>query len=154
MKFAYGVLAAKSIINQRTEQLSIIDIIDQVQVDSLPAAVPGVSIVTFWAREDDEDGAVELKIRMKRDPELPPELIETTGYVGPEFEQLVPAEAMTARTILEASAVLVATEGINKFVFEQEINGQWQNAGTVRINVQVGVNPSEIARSPASVSDN
>lgn len=151
MKFAYGVLASKAIINQKTEQLSVIDIIDQIQVDNLPVAMPSVSLVAFWIRGDGEEGDVELVVRMKRDPELPQELVQATNYVSPQFVQIVPAVATSARAILEANAILIAHEGINKFVFEQKVNNRWQDAGHISVNVQLNAGPMSVATSPASV---
>lgn len=151
MNFAYGVVCSKAIINQRTEQLSIIDIIDQVQVENLPTMLPNVAIVTFWTRDRGTEGSELLKVRMRREPELSTDLVESTGYTQPEFEQPIPSSSLTARMVLDVNAIFLTNDGVNKFIFEINDGNEWTDAGSVMLNVQVGTAPSDITRSPASV---
>lgn len=140
------MLSSDAIIDQRTGQLSLINIIDQVTVDQLPAGVQNISFTTFWTRSDATDEELTVVGRLAREPEIPNEI---RGLDKPEFEIKFLKGTRDARLILTFGGIILNDAGDNHFIFEIKENEDWIEAGRIRLNVVHAPDPSNINRSPA-----
>jgi hypothetical protein len=150
VNFEFGVICNSAIIDSRTEQVSIIGMIDSVQVESFPTIMPNTTIALFWKRSDSiSNDDISFEFRMRRDPDLTG-VIPGIGSVG--YEQSIPSGKTKTRTILNIAGIFVNNEGINKFIFEIKDREEWIQAGIIELLVSLNPTPENTTSSPAGVS--
>lgn len=146
--FEFGVICSSAIIDSRTEQVSIINMIDSVQVDAFPAIVPNVTIALFWKRSDNTSNEdLTFQFRMRREPDLTGVIPEINTI---EYEQPIPSGKTKARTIMNIAGIFVNNEGTNKFIFETKNDDNWTHAGVIDLSVSLNPSPESTITSPAS----
>jgi len=146
IKYNYGVLSSSVIIDQRTGQLSLINIIDQVTVESLPTGIPNVSFATFWSRTENIDKDETYTGRLARSPEVSSEIRDLDK---PEFDIRFDKGSKEARVILGFGGILISNEGENFFNFEIKDRDQWTHSGGIKLEVNKAPDPSSVSESPA-----
>lgn len=147
--YEFGLICMNSIIDQKTAQLSIINIIDRISLETLPGVIQNVSIVTFWKRKGSIENPLTFKFRMVRNPEIPKDIADLEI---PELEYTIPEKVKDARFVLQIGGLFIANAGNNKFIFEIRENNKWKSAGTINLDVMVGSSPLETTSSPATTT--
>ena len=133
-KLVWSVLCAHPIVDQQTNNVSLINVIEQVQVSlsaigPFPVTIPmGWSIVTLWRREDldhPEQRVGRLRI-----------LGPGGGQLGEALFEIDLSEHERARTIATQTHLVLERIGTHRFIIEVQEDDTWDFRADLPVEVK------------------
>jgi hypothetical protein len=118
----FFIVATTVAVDQRSNRVTIIEVIEELEPVRFPAFMPRVAALTIWnLSEDDKDQDFQAVLRVT----VPG--LETVG----EFRQNFTAEGPTHRMLFQLQSVPVLMDGT--ILFEISLNGERKASHQIRI---------------------
>lgn len=132
MKLEYIVLCESAIINQQTQQVSLINIVEGLEVNGIPAMAGNLTLVASWTRTDDKKHEISSRFRIIGKPE--PSMEE--GAAKPlDFTISVPEGKKRARVLISLSQVVIDSPKEKRIILQQEKESSWKAIGEIVIPI-------------------
>ena len=118
-KLIYSILCEKPLIDARSNQLSLIGIVEQITVPVIPVVAPLLlNVVTLWVKT--ASGEERFKYRISIQPAPPGE----EPFIQ-EFENVIPAEKSRLRTCNGFGGIPINSEENISFTIELFEDDAW-----------------------------
>lgn len=127
-KLIWAVLCQRILLDQDTQFLSYIDVVDGVALPSFPNVAPLILVGTLWQLEE-APPPLEVRIRLYTpDGSLLMESNPCAPEIKPEHKRM--------RIGIGLAGFPLASPGRYEFGVEQHVNGQWIEATRVPFDVE------------------
>jgi hypothetical protein len=129
----WSLLCEKPLIDSQSNQISLIGIIEQLNVPKVPIIIPQLYfVVCLWEKDNSKEGREEVfKHRIQISPQS-----ETYKYTPFEYENTIPSDKMRLRTCNGIRGIPVSEPG--KIIFSIEIpeENDWKSINIIEIVVK------------------
>lgn len=140
MNYDFGTICESAIIDQKTNHLSLIQIVEGFNIPKLPGIMPRIYLVSSWSKLHDSKKSESSKARVSL---VDPEQQENNKIPNFEFDVVIPADKKRLRTILEISGLHLEKAGEHKFLVERKVNKTWEELGSISFDVTQNLGPEE-----------
>lgn len=133
-KLLWSLCCEKPIIDSKTNSLSLIGILEQINVPRVPIVVAMMlSVVSLWQKDDAYKKKEEtFKHRIKI--ELP---LGTTVISPIEYQTIIPNDKVRIRTLNGIAGIPVNKEGILYFIIELCSDDKWQEKQKIPVEIKI-----------------
>ncbi len=143
----WSVLCARSIIDSETNNISIIDVIEQVSVPALPPAPAGgtvflplsLELVSLWSRENGEiPENSRCRVQIFSPGGMPAGMPSTIDF------QIDLTVHQRSRTRARMPGLPIRESGTCRFVVEMSRNGTYSQVASIPIQIIIGAAGSQV----------
>ena len=131
--FSWALCCKQAIIDNRSNNLSLIEILEQFNVSDLPTVVPQIYyLASMWGKDSSFENGEEtfrFKIVITSNPEEPPE------SEGIEAEIKIPQDKKRLRHILSLRGIPIQEEGTLYFIIYLKSGDTWEEVHRIPIDV-------------------
>lgn len=130
-KLRFSLLCMAASVDYRSKSLSVMNVLDAIQVDVLPTIVQSLEHVSVWDR-DEENEEIALRVKVF-DPE--------NKVILPPHEATLKSEKSTHRYLLSYSGFLIQKEGDYRFVsYLRSSSNRWRRTGETSLRIRLREN--------------
>jgi len=142
ISYRYGLICENAIIDQQTNQLSILNVYDDFGYQGeLPITVPSLTIVTGWSIEPDEVGQgrkTSVRFRFENGSE------SVNNIFANEYELVFEGQKRHMRLLYQLRGFPLESEGMHTFLIETKDGEEWQDAGKISFLVNKQLDPENV----------
>ena len=145
VNFDFGLICETAIIDQQTNHLSVIKVIEGFNFLAFPANLPRLYMITAWSRDKASSDEQEVVARLRF---IEPNHKDGDKIFTSNFDVILPKGKRRLRAIIEISGLPVNSAGEYELCVEVKTKNTWNRVGGVYFDVSNSPMPEKVAGLP------
>lgn len=145
IKYEFGVMCESAIVDQQTNQISLIKIIEGMNFAALPGVIPNAHLVTIWSKTKNLKKAQSAEAKFTL---VPSNQSEDETHPTINFAIEMPADKKTMRLIMEVFGTPITRTGEHAFILEVKEHDDWVKVGEIKFDATNDPLPANVVGLP------
>lgn len=132
--FSWALCSKQVIVDSKSNNLSLIEILEQFNVSDLPIVIPQIYyLASMWGKDssfENKEETFRFKIVITSNPEKPPE------NEGIEAELKIPQDKKRVRHLVSIQGIPIQEEGTLYFIIYLKSEDTWKEVHRIPIDVK------------------
>jgi hypothetical protein len=129
----WALFCERAIVNSKTNNISLIEIVEQLSVPDLPIVIPQpFFIVTLWEKKDkDKEETFYFRIistHLEQD--------EVNIRPSPEIECVIPHDKERLRNLCQLSGIRIEKEKPLYFIIQRKVDDNWDEVQKITVQIK------------------
>jgi hypothetical protein len=126
--YIWGVLCRRAIVDQPTNSVSYIDMLEGLLPPRLPVPAPLIIAATLWRREEGDRDTLEVRARVESPDGVTLASDSVVLHMEPRHKR--------GRINIGLAGYELSSSGRHEFVIEQRLRGQWREAARLPFDIE------------------